>query len=309
MLLGPTDAIYDNAKAHGVTVRAYGERGANTITPSNATWTDIYNDWKNGTRTSTSTRGRSSDGLRDIYHPKYPAATEVVPDVYRADIFLKEFAEFEKNGNLPQLSILLLYADHTAGTAPGFPTPRATVADNDVALGKIVEAISKSRYWKDSAIFVTEDDSQNGLDHVDGHRTVGMVISPYIRRGGRQHLLHHRQHVPHHGADSGVAAAEPVRSGRRADVQRLHVEARPHALQALPNRIPLDEMNPALAGLSGLQLELAKFSLTIDTSQPDSAPADTLNRAIWHSVKGFTRRTTTAGRSSVSTCPSNRSCD
>ena len=94
-----------------------------------------------------------------------------MPDVYRADIFLKEFAEFEKNGKLPQLSILLLYTDHTEGTAPGFPTPRAQVADNDVALGKIVEAISKSRYWKESAIFVTEDDSQDGLDHVDGHRT------------------------------------------------------------------------------------------------------------------------------------------
>ncbi|MGH9895471.1 MAG: alkaline phosphatase family protein, partial [bacterium] len=183
MLLGPTEAIYDNAKVHGVTVRAYGERGANTITPANATWTDIYNDWKNGTSNVNIDARAIIVGLRDVYHPKYPAATSVVPDVYRADIFLKEFAEFEKNGNLPQLSILLLYADHTAGTSPGFPTPRATVADNDVALGKIVEAISKSSYWKDSAIFVTEDDSQNGLDHVDGHRTVGLVISPYTQRG------------------------------------------------------------------------------------------------------------------------------
>jgi len=183
MLLGPTEAIYDNAKANGVTVRAYGERGANTITPANATWTDIYNDWKNGTSNVNIDARAIIVGFRDIYHPKYPAATSVVPDVYRADIFLKEFAEFEKNGNLPQLSILLLHADHTAGTSPGFPTPRATVADNDLALGKIVEAISKSRYWKDSAIFVTEDDSQDGLDHVDGHRTVGLVISPYTKRG------------------------------------------------------------------------------------------------------------------------------
>ena len=122
-------------------------------------------------------------GLRDVYHPNYPAAEASVPDQYRADIFLKEFAEFEKNGKLPRLVLLLLYDDHTSGTSPGFPTPRAMVADNDLALGRIVEAISKSRYWKESAIFVTEDDSQDGLDHVDGHRTVGLVISPYTKHG------------------------------------------------------------------------------------------------------------------------------
>ena len=159
-------------------MRAYGERGANTITPANATWTDIYNDWKNGTSNVDIAARAIIVGLRDVYHPRYPAAESRVPDQYRADIFLKEFAEFEKNGNLPNLVLLLLYDDHTEGTSPGFPTPRAAVADNDLALGRIVEAISQSRYWKESAIFVTEDDSQDGLDHVDGHRTVGLAISP-----------------------------------------------------------------------------------------------------------------------------------
>ena len=150
-----------------------------------------------------------------------------MPDQYRADIFLKEFAEFEKNGNLPNLVLLLLYDDHTEGTSPGFPTPRATVADNDLALGRIVEAISKSRYWKESAIFVTEDDSQDGLDHVDGHRTVGFAISPYTRRGHRrQQLLHDRQHVPDDRADPRAAADESVRSGGRADVHGLHARSR-----------------------------------------------------------------------------------
>src|SRR5262249_14455026 len=183
MLLGPTDAIYDSAKAQGLTVRAYGERGANTITPANATWSDIYNDWKNGTHNVDIAARAVIVGLRDVYHPRYAAAESRVPDQVRADIFLQEFAEFEKNGNLPSLVLMLLYDDHTEGTSPGFPTPRATVADNDRALGRIVEAISKSRYWKDSAIFVTEDDSQDGLDHVDGHRTVGFAISPYVQHG------------------------------------------------------------------------------------------------------------------------------
>src|SRR5262249_45281771 len=138
--------------------------------------------WKNGTNNVSIAARAVIVGLRDIYHPTYPAAESRVPDQYRADIFLKELAQFDENGRLPNLILLLLYDDHTTGTSPGFPTPRASVADNDAALGRIVEAISKSRYWKDSAIFVTEDDSQDGLDHVDGHRTVGLVISPYVKR-------------------------------------------------------------------------------------------------------------------------------
>jgi hypothetical protein len=290
MLLGPTDAIYDHAKARGLTVRAYGERGANTITPANANWTDIYNDWKNGTSNVDIAARAIIVGLRDVYHPRYPAAESRVPDQYRADIFLNEFAEFEKNGNLPELNLLLLYDDHTEGTSPGFPTPRAMVADNDRALGRIVEAISKSRYWKESAIFVTEDDSQDGLDHVDGHRTVGLAISPYTQRGIVDSSFYTIVNMfrtieqilglpPRNQFD---LAAEPMFTTftSKADLT-------PYA--AIPNRVPLDEMNAPLAGLRGLQRELAEFSMTIDSSEPDSAPADTLNRAIWHSVKGFDR--------------------
>ena len=288
MLLGPTDAIYDQAKARGLTVRAYGERGANTITPANATWTDIYNDWKNGTHNVDIAARAIIVGLRDVYHPRYPAAESRVPDQYRADIFLKEFAEFEKNGNLPNLVLLLLYDDHTEGTSPGFPTPRAMVADNDLALGRIVDAISHSRYWKESAIFVTEDDSQDGLDHVDGHRTVGFAISPYVKRGYVDssfftiiNMYRTMEQIlglsPMNQFD---LAAEPMFSLFTAKADFTPYTAR-------PNHIALNEMNPQLAGLTGVQRDLARFSMTIDSSEPDSAPADMLNRAIWHSVKGF----------------------
>jgi hypothetical protein len=288
MLLGPTDAIYDNAKAHGLTVRAYGERGANTITPANATWTDIYNDWKLGTSKVNIDARAIIVGLRDVYHPKYPAAEGRVPDQYRADIFLKDLAEYERNGNLPNLVLLLLYDDHTEGTSPGFPTPRAMVADNDLALGRVVEGISKSRYWKDSAIFVTEDDSQDGLDHVDGHRTVGLVISPYTRRGVVDSTFYTiinmyrtmEQILGLSPLNQFDTAAEPMFAAFTDKPAFAPYAAR-------PNQIPLDEMNARLAGLTGLQRELAEFSLTIDSSEPDSSPADTLNRAIWHSVKGF----------------------
>src|SRR5438445_11465104 len=85
--------------------------------------------------------------------------------------------------------IMLLPNDHTAGTRPGFPTPRAMVADNDLALGRIVDAVSRSKFWPETAIFVTEDDPQAGLDHVDGHRTIGLVISPYTRGRGVDHTF------------------------------------------------------------------------------------------------------------------------
>ena len=182
MLLGPTDAIYDNAKAHGLRVRAYGERGLNTFTPANATWTDIYNDWKNGTQKVRIVPQAVIVGLRDIYIGLPGVRNAGARSVPRRH--LPEGVRGIREEREPAApDILLLPQDHTEGTSPGYPTPRATVADNDLALGRIVEAISKSRYWKESAIFVTEDDSQDGVDHVDGHRTVGLVIGPHVKRG------------------------------------------------------------------------------------------------------------------------------
>ncbi len=288
MLLGPTDAVYDSAKAHGVSVRAYGERGLNTITPASATWTDIYEDWKNGTHNVNIAAQAVILGLRDIYNPSYGAAESKIPDVARADVFLKELAQYEQNGQLPSLVLLLLYNDHTAGTSPGFPTPRAQVADNDLALGKIVDAISHSRYWKESAIFVTEDDSQDGLDHVDGHRTVGLVVSPYTRRHAVNSTFYSiinmfrtiEQILGLPPQNQYALAAQPM-----FDVFTAKRDLRPYTFR--PNLVPLDEMNPALAGLRGRQREMAKFSMTIDTASPDSTDADMLNRVIWHSVKGF----------------------
>src|SRR5262249_21774349 len=103
-------------------------------------------------------------------------------DTDNVEVFLREFHAFEKNGNLPRFLIMSLGEDHTFGTTPGQYTPRACVANNDLALGRLVEAVSQSKYWPQTAIFVIEDDAQNGPDHVDAHRTVGLVISPYTKR-------------------------------------------------------------------------------------------------------------------------------
>jgi YVTN family beta-propeller protein len=288
MLFAPSDFLWDNAKAHQLSVRNYGERGSTTITPASAGWREIYADWKSGAGKISIAASPSVLGLRDIYHPRYPGFNMKVTDQLRASEFLKEFAEFEKNGNLPRLIVLLLPQDHTDGTAPGYPTPRACVADNDLALGRIVEAISRSRYWKESAIFVTEDDAQNGVDHVDGHRTVGMVISPWTRRGVVDSTFYTtinmyrtiEQILGLPVSNQFDLAAEPMFSVFSANPDLTQYKV-------LPNRIPLDEMNPPLQALRGFPRRLAESSMRMDFSEPDAADEDALNRAIWHSVKGY----------------------
>jgi YVTN family beta-propeller protein len=288
MLFAPTDFIWDQMKSAGRTVRSYGERGLNTITPATATWTDIYNDWKNGTSKVKVVPQAVIVGLRDVYSPHGAAFEQRVPDQWRLDQFLTEFREFEQSGNLPELVVLLLSADHTQGTSPGYPTPRASVADNDLAVGRLVEAVSGSQYWKESAIFITEDDSQDGLDHVDGHRTVGLVVSPWVKRGVVDSNFYSiinmyrtmKQILGLAPSNQFDLAAEPMFS-----LFTSQPDYTPYS--ALSNRIPLDEMNPSLSGTSGLQRQLAVASLKMDFSEPDAADAGTLNRAIWHSVKGY----------------------
>src|SRR5262249_54660010 len=116
----------------------------------------------------------------------YPFFAIDYPDQLRANEFLREFSGFvAKRGTkeeLPQFILLYLPNDHTAGTRVGMPTPRASIADNDYALGRVVEAVSHSPYWDDTAIFVVEDDAQDGADHVDAHRSTALAISKYSPR-------------------------------------------------------------------------------------------------------------------------------
>ncbi|AMV16285.1 alkaline phosphatase family protein [Planctomyces sp. SH-PL14] len=165
----PSGYIWDACKRNGLTYRSYGEYGGRVSEPDG----------------TLRIEGRVP-GLVGHMSPKYgipKVAGQPARDTDRVETFLEEFAEYEKNGDLPRFVVMSLGEDHTQGTRPGAPTPQACVASNDLALGRLVEAISKSRYWKETAIFVIEDDAQNGPDHVDAHRTIGLVISPYVRRG------------------------------------------------------------------------------------------------------------------------------
>ena len=125
----------------------------------------------------------SVESLRDFSPTSYVGWDMSVPDQFRADFILRELAEFEKKGDYPQLVIICLPQDHTSGTSPDCPTPAACVADNDLAFGRIVEALSHSRFWPEMAIFAIEDDPQAGWDHVSGYRTIAFCASPYVKRG------------------------------------------------------------------------------------------------------------------------------
>jgi hypothetical protein len=275
---------------HGLTFRDYGEFVDAIIDPPTASFSDIYQDYTDGTNLI---KIRSKANLEQIIPylcPTYVGFPNTVPDVYRAAEFIKELKEFEKEGDFPNFIIMLLPNDHTSGTRPGRPTPQAAVADNDLALGQIVEAISSSRFWKETCIFVTEDDPQGGLDHVDGHRTVGMVISPYTKRGevistyySQINMIRTMENIlgipPMNQLDLTAEAMFDCFTG--------NPDFTPY--KALPNNIPLDQLNPALSSLSGDQLYWAERSLEQDLDDVDRIDEDVFNRIIWHAVKGYSR--------------------
>ena len=251
--------IWDRAREAGISYRSYGEFVHNPAS----------------TNQPTSTKLKSLEGHFDPWFWSFDLA---YPDALRADRFISELHRFEAEGEMPRLQILRLPNDHTHGVSAGRPTPTAYVAENDAALGRLVEAVSKSRFWTNTAIFVIEDDAQNGPDHVDAHRTEALVISPYTK---------------HHVVDSTLysttsmlrtmelilglkpmtqfdAAATPMYNS----FQPL-ADASPYV--ALPANVDTHATNP-LAAWGAKQ----KFNFAREDANDDLK----LNEVIWRSVKG-----------------------
>jgi YVTN family beta-propeller protein len=287
----PTGFLWDNALAHGKTFRNFGEYVKNTFAPAKATWADLYADYTNGTHKVTVTVKPNLKSLEPYTHIGYPWFPLLMPDVYRAKLFQEELKSWETKGEMPELVYVTLPCDHTNGTRPGSPTPKAMVADNDLALGQLVEAVSKSKFWPDTCLFIVEDDPQNGFDHVDGHRTVALVVSPYTKRHFADHTNYNQ---------TGMVKTIELVLGL-PPMNQLDLSATPlrHCFQDRPdlapyrcvdNRIPLDQMNPPLLKLQGKALHWAKESLTLDLEEGDAADEDTLNRILWHSARGVDAR-------------------
>lgn len=280
--------IWDHVLRAGLAFRNYGEMVQAHIEPRNATWTDIYQDFLNGTKNIEIRASTLVRGLENYICPAFIGFPGKVQDVYRAEEFLKEFRLCEANGEWYNFIIMLLPNDHTVGTREGYPTPRATVADNDLALGRIVEAVTHSRFWSETLILVVEDDPQAGLDHVDAHRTVALCISPYTRRGFVD-STHYTQCSMLRTIELvlGLAPLTQFTMAANPMVNCFTVLPDLTPYKARPNRVPLDEMNPPLQALRGKQRYYAMKSMELPLDDIDEADEDTLNRILWHSVKGY----------------------
>jgi YVTN family beta-propeller protein len=272
----PNGYIWDACTRAGVSVRSYGEFVARdtTATPSAEPSTDMARN-----RGATPVKA-SVPGLVGHIHPTYPPFDLSIRDNARVDIWLDEFHAFEKNGQLPGLSIIRLGGDHTDATRAGSRTPRAMIAENDLALGRIVEAISQSQYWQASAVFILEDDAQNGPDHVDAHRSPAFVASPYVRRGTVDSTLYTTSGVlrtmemilglpPMTQYDAAAAPLYGAFQSRAVTTPFMHQAA----------RMDLEEMNrPNAPG--------AQASARMNLQDADLAPEGPLNEILWQSVHG-----------------------
>jgi YVTN family beta-propeller protein len=219
----------------------------------------------------------------------YPAYSLAVPDVVRARIFLQHLKQWETAGTMPNLVLVQLPSDHTAGTHHDFSTPKACIADNDLAVGQIVEGISHSSFWKSSLIFVVEDDAQDGLDHVDGHRTVALAVSPYIRRGSIDSTFYSQC--------SMIKTIEMILGLPPMSLFDLIANDMRNSFQAKPDFTPyvaiqpqqsIYEVNPPLSALKGPARAAAIASMHMNFLEPDDVPAQILNAILWHDAKGWT---------------------
>lgn len=267
LLYSPSGFLWENALRAGKTFEDYGEY-TNEDAPPPA-HSDI-------------------PSLEAHVIPEFQGFNLQTPDQDRASIFKAHLALHEARDDFPDLTMLTLPNDHTGGSNPQYPTPESQVADNDAGLGQIVEAVSHSRFWKDTAIFVVEDDSQSGPDHVDGHRSPAFAISPYVRRGIVDSTYYTQVDVvrtieqilglgPMNPLDM---AATPMRTAftDKADLT-------PYT--SIPSPLGTNLPNLPLSALTGLRREWAQAMTRQDFDHLDEASEELLNRDLWYRAKGY----------------------
>ncbi|MBI4902306.1 MAG: bifunctional YncE family protein/alkaline phosphatase family protein [Acidobacteria bacterium] len=280
--------LWDYALARGRTVKVYGEY-AGRMGGSARGRTEMLQRWKKGADFTKEFQTRAPlEPLNKILASNFPAYTTMVPDVVRAQIFLADLKKMESEGKFPNLVLLQLPSNHTNGTTPGISSAKAMVADNDLAVGQIVEALSKSKFWPKMAIFVVEDDAQNGVDHVDGHRTTAFLASPYARRGAIDSTFYSHQSIL---KTIELILGLPTMSlfDLIAHDMRLSFQNEPDLTpyEAVPPRQDLFEINPPQSALRGAAKKAARDSTRMDFSKPDAAPTERLNRILWGAIRGW----------------------
>ncbi|MBM3764011.1 MAG: bifunctional YncE family protein/alkaline phosphatase family protein [Acidobacteria bacterium] len=251
-------------------------------------WGEYWDHYKKGTWRSVIGSRCVVSALKPIFDEKFPPSSMKVPDQIRAAVFEERLDNWEKTKSTPNLVIMTMTSDHTEGRNPNAPRPRSMVADNDYALGRVVEKISKSKLWAKSLILVVEDDAQDGLDHVSGRRTIALAIGPHIKRGELD--SNHYTHISMVRTIQDIFRIPPKTmylANSRAMSSVFTSDAKLDAYTAFEPKIKLDDMNPPAAALNGKEKWAAVESAKMNWDDLDDVPSDVLNRILWWDAKGF----------------------
>jgi len=253
--------LWDNCREHGVSFRSYGEGRIVESTPESVPTMDL------------------KGALLGHVAKDWPRQAFVDRDYHRVDYFIKELQQAEKTGVWPQFMIMSLGENHTEGLAGGKYSPLAHVASNDLGLAKLVEAVSRSKFWPETAIFVIEDDAQNGPDHVDAHRTVGLLISPWVKRKTLDSTMYTTASMVR-TMELILGLPPMTQFDQLATPMYSSFTAQPDTsiVEALPESVDLEARNPK--GGPG-----DSASRKLDFSDFDRADPDELNRILWEALK------------------------
>jgi YVTN family beta-propeller protein len=307
--------LFSEAAAAGLTVKIYGEYVENNTykqpngSTSEPSWSDFYADARSFEAgkektlyyQNTVTAESSLPAVSNHLITNFPYFDLNIPDQFRVDLWVQDFKNDVAAGTVPALSILWIMDDHTGGP----PTPDAEQADNDLAVGRIIDYISHSNVWSTSAIFMEEDDAQNGVDHIDGHRSPGYIVSPYVLQNGpTQHTYYTQVNMtrtleqilglpPMNQFD---LVASPMRT---AFVQGAPPAGNFKPWTHVPNQVPLDEGvtasaanpagNPKVKALRTAWLQKKAQIFSGKLTKPDAEDPDTVNHLNWYMSTGFTR--------------------
>jgi YVTN family beta-propeller protein len=312
----PAGFIWDNAMKHKVSIWNFGEFAGpmcgwtDPKRKGEPKWIDYWNEFQNtanatnpvvlpvgnvpiaaGSSTNSEVRIMSRPSIETIRHftpTNYVGWIMEVPDVWRARYITNQLALWEKEGQMPQLTLICLPNDHTSGTRAGSPTPAACVADNDLAFGQIIEALSHSSFWKEMAIFAIEDDPQDGFDHVSGYRTTAYVASPYAKR--KQTVSSQYSTISILRTIEQILGMRPMNQfdGSATPMFDAFTDTADFTpFKSVANNIPLDQMNPQPQTLRDPLLKKnAIISAKLNFRKIDACPEDTLNRILWHAQMG-----------------------
>ena len=290
----PTGFIWDNAIRRGKTLRDFGEFAMSTVRWADSTrkgepdWMACRREFQNPKGEIIFGSAPAIESLRPYLADKYVGWNMEVPDAYRARVFIEELKEFEKKGTFPELVLICLPNDHTSGTKEGSPTPAGHAADNDLAFGQILEALSRSPFWKDMVVFGIEDDPQDGWDHVSGYRTTAYIAGPFVKRGAVVNTMFNTVSILR--TIEQILGLPPMNQfdAAAAPMFECFTDSPDFSpFTALPAQIKIDELNPPPQEIKDKLLRKnALASARLNFKRIDACPEDVLNRILWHSVKG-----------------------